>query len=103
MAFGHVRALNDDAIGVLQVLLEGGGPATTERSSQTGNGGAVSNTRLVLDLDRAQGREQFLDQVVLFVVERRAAEPGDGERAPQHTSLVVVVLPARATRLDDPV
>ena len=56
VALGHVRALDDDAVGVLQVLQEGGGAATTERGPQTGDGGAVSNTGLVLDLDRAHAR-----------------------------------------------
>ena len=39
-----------------QVLLECRRAAAAEGGSQTGNGGAVSNTRLILDLDRAQRR-----------------------------------------------
>src|SRR4029450_6481775 len=65
----HVGALDDDAIGVAQILQESGGPAAAEAGSQTGNGGGVSNTRLVLDLDRTEGGEELLDQVVLFVVQ----------------------------------
>src|SRR6266702_4795141 len=77
MAFGHVRALDQDAISVLQVLLEGGRAAPAKARSQTGNGGGVSYPGLVLDLDRAQCGEQLLDQVVLFVVQRRPAEAGE--------------------------
>ena len=58
-----------------------GGAAATEDGPQTGDGGGVSNTRLVLDLDGAQRREQLLDEVVLLVVQRRAAEAGDAQRA----------------------
>src|SRR5205823_2289975 len=42
VALGHVRALDDDAVRVLEVLLEGGGAAPTERGPQTGDGGGVS-------------------------------------------------------------
>jgi hypothetical protein len=77
MALGHVRAFNDDAIGVLQVLLEVGGPAATEAGSQTGDGGGVSYTGLVLDLDRAESGEQLLDQVVFLVVQGGPAEAGN--------------------------
>ena len=83
VALGHVRALDHDAVGVLQVLLEGGGAAAPERGPQTGDRGGVSYAGLVLDLDRAQRREQLLDQVVLLVVERRAAEVREAERAAQ--------------------
>ncbi len=55
MALGHVGAFDDDAIAIGKVLLEVGGAAATERGSQTGNGGAVSYARLILDLHRAHG------------------------------------------------
>ena len=58
-----------------------GRAASTERRPQTGDGGGVSYAGLVLDLDRAERREELLDQVVLLVVERRAAEAGEAERA----------------------
>ena len=77
VTFGHVGALDDDAVGVLQVLQEARGAATAERGPQTGDGGAVSNTGLVLDLYGAHGREDLLDQIVLFVVQGGAAERGD--------------------------
>ena len=90
---GHVGALDDDAVGVGQILEESGGPATAEAGPQTGDGGGVSNTGLVLDLDRAQRGEQLLDQVVLFVVQRGAAEAGDAQRPVERPAVVVGVLP----------
>src|ERR1035437_8469725 len=74
VALGHVGTLDDDAVRVLQVLLECRGTAATERGPQTGDGGTVSNAGLVLYLDRAQRGEQLLDQVVLFIVERGPTE-----------------------------
>ncbi len=81
VALGHVRALDQDAVGVLQVLLEVGRAAAAEASPQTGDGGGVSYPGLVLDLDRAQRGEQLLDQVVLFVVQGRAAQAGEAQGA----------------------
>ena len=58
----------------------------------------VSNARLVLDLHRAHRREELLDEVVLLVVERRAAEaarcPGCGAAC----AVLVDVLPASRGR-----
>src|SRR5581483_10636764 len=102
VTFGHVGALDDDAVGVLQVLLHRGGAAAAEAGPQTGDGGGVSNTRLVLDLDGAERGEQLLEQVVLFVVQRRAAEAGEAERPPGPL-VVDLPLPPLAPGLDDPV
>src|SRR5436309_14702983 len=101
VALGHVRTLDDDAVGVLQVLLEGGGPASTERCPQTGDGGGVSYSGLVLDLYDAQGGEQLLEEVVLLVVEGGAAEVADGHRAVEDVAGVVRVLPGRGPGGDD--
>ena len=61
MGFGHVRAHEQDAIAVGQVLLIGGGRAAAERSAQTGHRSAMSYPGLVLDRDHAQpAAEQFL-------------------------------------------
>lgn len=49
MAFRHVRAHDQDCIGVLQIHLGGRGSATTERSAQTGHGRAVSDPRLIFE------------------------------------------------------
>ena len=89
MGLGHVRAHDHDAVGVDEPVRSVGGAAAPERGSQTGNGGGVSNTGLVLDLDRAQRGEQLLDQVVLFVVQRRPAEAGEPGGAAQDPALGV--------------
>src|SRR5207247_7864295 len=52
--------------------------------------------------DDAERREQLLDQVVLFVVERRAAERRDRERAVERLP-VLLVLPRLRARRDDAV
>ncbi len=96
MALGHVGPLDDDAVGIGHVLQALCGAAAPERGSQTGNRGGVSNARLVFDLDRASGREELLDQVVLFVVQGRAAQGGDAHRAAQQAPLVIALLPGAA-------
>ena len=95
MALRHVRALNDDAVGVLQILLERGGAASSERCPQTGDRGGVSNTGLIFDLDDAERGEELLDEVVLFVVERGAAQVRDAHGAPQRVPVLVAVFPVR--------
>ena len=79
MALGHVRAHDQDAVSVLQILLEGGRAASSERCPQTGNGGGVSYARLVLDLDEPERGHQLLDGVVLLVVERGTTEVDDAQ------------------------
>ena len=49
VALGHVRAHDEDAVGVLQVQRERGGPAAAIRSAQTGHGRAVSYPGLVFE------------------------------------------------------
>src|SRR4051795_3855824 len=100
MGLGHVRAHDQDAVRVLQVLLVISGAAAPERGAQTGHRRAVSYARLVLDLDRAERREQLLDQVVLFGVERGAPEERDPARAVERIALLVLGLPALLARLD---
>ena len=80
MTLGHVGAADDDAVRVNQIARESGGAAAAEARPQTGNGGGVSYPGLVLDLDRAERGPELLDEVVLLVVERRAAEAGEAER-----------------------
>ncbi len=70
----HVRTLNHNAVRVLQILLERGCAASSKAGPQTGDRGGVSNTGLVFYLNNAQRSEQFLDEIVLFVVERGAAQ-----------------------------
>ena len=78
VGFGHVRAHDQDAVAILQVFLEDGGGAAAEGGAQTGHRGAVSYAGLVLDGHHAQVREELLDEVVLFVVQRGPAQVGDG-------------------------
>src|SRR4029079_5872902 len=81
VVLGHVRAHDDDAVRVLQVLRVVGGAAAPARGAQTGDRRAVSYAGLVLDLDDAERGVQLLDEVVLLVVERRSAEVRDRHRA----------------------
>src|SRR5918911_505924 len=80
VALRHVGALDDDAVGVLQVLLERRRATAAERDPQTGDRGAVSDPRLVLHLHDAERGVELLEEVVLLVVDRGAAEVRDGER-----------------------
>ena len=77
VVLGHVRADVHYAVGVGEVLLEGGRPSPTERGPETRGRGGVSYPRLVLYLDSAGGREELLYEVVLLVVQRGAAEVGE--------------------------
>src|SRR5262249_386519 len=76
-------ALNDDAVRVLQILLESRRAAASKRCPQTGDGCGVSNTGLVLDLNDAQRAEELLDEVVLLIVERRPTEMSNRHRPAQ--------------------
>src|SRR4051794_20193267 len=100
MALGHVRAHDHDVVRVGQGLLEVGGAAASERGPETRDRGAVSYARLVLDLHGPHRREELLDEVVLLVVERRAAEMREPEGALHANARVVLVLPARGARGD---
>ena len=95
VVLGHVRAHDHDAVGVLEILLEVRRAASSERGPQTGDRGAVSYAGLVLDLDDAERDAELLDQVVLLVVERRAAEVADRQRA----VAVALVRPRSAARV----
>ena len=61
VALRHIRALNDDAVGVLQVLLKSGGAPSAKRGPQTGDRRGVSNTGLIFDLNNSERREELLD------------------------------------------
>src|SRR3954449_9066675 len=51
----------------------------------------------------AQRREQLIDEVVLLVVQRRAAEVGEAERPLQATSLGIAVVPGPSAGVEQPV
>src|SRR5947199_5167362 len=99
---GHVGPHDEHAIAKLKVFLEGCGGSSAERGAQTGHRGAVSYARLVLDLDDAERRAELLDQVVLFVVEGRAAEARDPHRALRRIAVRRLLLPGLLARADDP-
>src|SRR5829696_1092837 len=101
MRLGHTRALDPDHVGVLDVLLGVGGAAAPERGPQTGDRGGVSYAGLVFDLDRAHRREELLDQVVLLVVERGAAQVREAHRAVDAPAVLVLDLPVVLAGADD--
>src|ERR1700694_2861433 len=100
MALGHVRALDNDAVRVLQVLLEGCRSSPAKRCPQTGNGGAVSYAGLVLDLDGSEGGKQLLDEVVLLVVESGPSQAGD-TKCPADPEVAVAPLPGVAAGVEE--
>src|ERR671920_42694 len=102
VTLGHVRTLDDDAVGVREVFLEVGRATTAERGTQTGHRGGVLYPRLVLDLDRAQGAVELLHEVVLLVVEGRPSE-ARYPHGPIDAPALVLVLPALAAGLQDAV
>jgi hypothetical protein len=60
MGLRHVAAHDQNTVAIDEVLREGGGPAAPQRYTQTGYGGAVSYTGLVLNLDHAQAAAEEL-------------------------------------------
>lgn len=74
MAFGKITALDKDAVTILQVLLKRSGRTATEACTETRHRGAVSYPGLVFDTDHSQGVEELRNEIVLFVIQRRAAE-----------------------------
>ncbi len=75
----HRRANNENGIRVRQRLLRRRCSATSYRGTQTGHRRTVSYSGLVADANHAQSpRKKFLQQIILFVVERRAAKMSDG-------------------------
>src|SRR5688572_16948814 len=74
VVFRHVRAHDDDAVRVLHAAWIHGGGAAAESGPQTGDAGAVSYSRLVLDRDHAQAPHELLMDVVELDLESRAAE-----------------------------
>ncbi|EGJ79163.1 putative formate dehydrogenase, alpha subunit [Streptomyces sp. Tu6071] len=100
MGLGEVGALDDDAVAVPQILEERRGAAAPEGGAEPGDGGAVADAGLVLDLYDAERGEELLDEVVLLVVERRAAEARDAHRA-RGAHPVALPLPGLGAGADD--
>ena len=94
MALGHIRAHNQDTVGVGQVPLGRGRGSPPKRSAQPGHRGAVSDPGLVLDPDHPQtARKKFLDEIVLLVVQCCAAERGYSWRVLDYLTFVVALPP----------
>ena len=75
MRFGHIRSHDENAVAVLQVFLKSCSGAASERGAQTGHRSAVSYAGLIFNRDHAQAAaEEFLNQVILFIIHRRAAQ-----------------------------
>ena len=73
MVLRHVRAHDDDAVGVCHAPGVEGRRAAAESCPQTGDARAVSYPRLVLDRHDAEPAQELLAQVVELDLERRAA------------------------------
>ena len=75
----HRRSHDENGIGVRQVGLCGSRAAAPQRCAQTGHGRAMSYPGLVADANHAQTpTEKFLDQIVFFIIQSRAAQVSDG-------------------------
>ena len=57
MRFGHVRAHDQNAVGILHVFLKASGRAAAERGAQTGHRSAVSYSSLIFDRYDAQAQQ----------------------------------------------
>ena len=78
MVFRHIRTHDQDRVGVEQIVWRGGGAASPEACAQTGHGRTMSYPGLVADAHHAESsREQFLNEVVFFIIERGAAQVAD--------------------------
>src|SRR5258708_17635413 len=86
MGLGHVTAHNQNSIAVHKVLWKCRGAATSQRCTQTGYGGTVSYTGLVLNRNDPQSAaEELFHQIILFNVQRCSAESGYAG-SEEHTS-----------------
>ena len=78
MRFGHRRAFNQNAIGIGEILLRGRSSAPAKGGAQTGHRAAMSYPGLVGYTHHAQASgEQFFNEIIFLVIERRAAEMAD--------------------------
>src|SRR5437016_7120062 len=78
VGFGHRRALDQNAIGVSEILLRGRSSAPAEGGAQTGHRAAMSYPCLVGYAHHPQAKsEQFSNEIIFFVIEGGAAEMAD--------------------------
>src|SRR5436309_2528306 len=81
MRFGHAGPLNQNAIGILQILLSGGRAAAAEGGAQTGHRAAVSYPGLIGNGDHTQAAgKQLSDEIVLLIIKSCSTEMSDGCR-----------------------
>ncbi len=73
MVFRHVRAHDDNAVGVGHAPGIKGRCAAAESGPQTGDARAVSYSCLILDGDDTQTTQEFLAKMVELDLERGAA------------------------------
>ena len=74
MALGHIRALNQDAVGICHILQWLSCATAAKRGSQTGNRGGVSYACLVFDLYGTSCSKQLLDNVVFLIIQGGATK-----------------------------
>ena len=78
VGFRHIATHDQDAIAIDQVLLKSCCTAAPKRCAQTGHRRRVSNARLIFDRNNTKPSvQQLLDQVILFNLERGAAQGRD--------------------------
>src|SRR6266508_6406168 len=74
MTLRHVRAHDDEAVGVLEIARIQGRRAATEPCPQTGDARAVSYPGLILDRDDPEPAPELLTHMIELIVERGATE-----------------------------
>src|SRR5438094_4898713 len=78
VCFRHRRALDQNAIGVSEILLRSRSSAPAEGGAQTGHRTAMSYPCLVGYADHSQAEsEQFFDEIIFLDIESGAAEMTD--------------------------
>src|SRR5215210_2563538 len=103
VGLGHVRALYQYTVGVLQVHQAGGGAAPTVRDAQTGHRSTVSYSCLVRYSYEPHRVEELGDEVVLLIVYRSPTDGSDRHGAAELLTLFVLVLPGLVAGFLDPV
>ncbi len=102
VVLGHVAALHQDRLAVLEVDPVVGHRPPAERGPQTGDRGAVSKSGLVLDVSQTEQPGRLLEEVALLVRVLRAAQEADRIRPIDRNLLVANLLrgdPGRVARL----
>ncbi len=95
----HIGAHDHDAVAVREVLKEGSRAAASQSGAQTGHRGGVSYAGLILHRrDTEAGGEELLDEVILFVVQGRAAQVPDRQCPIDEVALLVTLLKGRVPR-----